>query len=685
MSDLVWLIPLCPLLGLLINAVTGWKSSGNRPGIIASAAVGLSFALAIALFVELLRLPAAERLVEVHLFRWISTTALSTEIGFQIDPLSMVMILVVTGVSFIIHIYAIGYMHGDRGFNRFFIFLNLFVFSMLILVMANNFLMMFIGWEGVGLCSYLLIGFWYEDNDNAYAGRKAFVVNRIGDFGFLLAIFLIFTTFHTLDFTEVFSKVARLPMGAGILTAIALLLFLGAAGKSAQVPLYVWLPDAMAGPTPVSALIHAATMVTAGVYMVARANVIYTLAPAAAIVVAVVGAFTALYAATIGLTQFDIKRVLAYSTVSQLGYMFIGVGVGAFAAGIFHLMTHAFFKALLFMAAGSVMHALSNQTDMRSMGGLKEKMPRTFWTMLIGTLAIAGIPGFSGFFSKDEILWKAWSGIHGAWWLWLIGTLATALTTFYMFRLIFMTFAGKLRADETTAHHVHESPKVMTWPLIILAVLSVAGGYVGIPAALGGGNHFEHFLAPVFATSELLQEDAAAAQAARHGTVALPAGAAHTPESVAIAESGQRSSMLAESGHAAGGHEGGHSLELMLMAVVLLIVAASLWLAWKFYGNESDLPARTARKLNRVYKLVFNKYYVDEFYEAAIARPLRWLSESALWRFVDTRIIDGSVNGLAALVGAGARALSAVQTGLVQNYALAFVVGVIALLFYLFV
>ena len=676
MFDLVWLIPLFPLLGVLINAATGWKNAGNRPGIVASAAVGLSFAVAVALFFELLGLPAAERLVEVHLFKWIATGSLATEIGFQIDPLSMVMILVVTGVSFIIHIYAIGYMHGDRSFNRFFIFLNLFVFAMLILVTANNFLMMFIGWEGVGLCSYLLIGFWYEDDYNAYAGRKAFVVNRIGDFGFLLAIFLIWGTFGTLNYSEVFSQAAMLPMGAGILTAIGLLLFVGAAGKSAQLPLYVWLPDAMAGPTPVSALIHAATMVTAGVYMVARANVIFTLAPVAATVVAVVGALTAIFAATIGLTQFDIKRVLAYSTVSQLGYMFIGVGVGAFAAGIFHLMTHAFFKALLFMAAGSVMHAMSNHTDMRLMGGLKEKMPRTFWTMLIGTLAIAGIPGFSGFFSKDEILWKAWSGPHGAPWLWVIGAVAAAITTFYMFRLIFMTFYGKLRAEEKIAHHVHESPGVMTWPLIILAVLSLVGGYVGIPAVLGGGNHFEHFLQPVFAVSERLQAGGAAETAAAgHGT---GSAAELSPEALDAV-------IAASRGHAPAAHGADHGLELLLMGIVLILVLSSLWQAWIFYGKKSGLPDRTARALGGFYRLVFNKYYVDELYDAVIARPLLRLSESALWRFVDTRIIDGAVNGIAALVGRGARSLSRTQTGFVQNYALVFVLGAVVLLLYLLV
>ncbi len=642
MLEYSWLILVCPLLGLIVNLLFGWRKKGDLPGIIASTAVGGSFLLAVITFWELLRLPPDGRLVEITLFRWINVGALSTEIALQLDPLSMVMVLVVTGVSFIIHIYAIGYMHGDEGYTRFFIYLNLFVFAMLLLVTANNFLMMFIGWEGVGLCSYLLIGFWYGDHYNAFAGRKAFIVNRIGDFGFLLAIFLIYVTFHTLDFTSVLGQAAgRFQVGSGLMTAIALLLFLGATGKSAQIPLYVWLPDAMAGPTPVSALIHAATMVTAGVYMVARTHVIFTLAPAAAMVVAFIGALTALYAATIGLTQFDIKRVLAYSTISQLGYMFMGVGVGAFAAGIFHLMTHAFFKALLFMAAGSVIHALGNQNDMRNMGGLKDKMPITYWTMLIAALAIAGIPGFSGFFSKDEILWQAFSGPNGGMGLWLIGAIAAGLTTFYMFRLIFMTFYGAPRMDAKTAAHVHESPKVMTVPLIVLAVLSIIGGYVGIPAVLGAHNRFDHFLAPVFAQS----------QALRHSPAHLKAH--------------------------------GHSTELILMGIVLLVVLVSFWLAVQFYLRKTDLPQRVVQKIGGLYRLVFNKYYVDEIYERFFTTPLQRLSETALWQWIDTKGIDGAVNGVGLLARKSGNLLSRLQTGFVQNYALALVVGISIVFLYL--
>jgi NADH-quinone oxidoreductase subunit L len=641
MFEYSWLILLFPILGVLINTIFGLRLKGNGPGIMASAAVGLAFAVSIKLFFDVLQLPADQRLIENKLFTWIATAGLSTEIAMQIDPLSLIMILVVTGVSFIIHIYAIGYMHGDRGFARFFVYLNLFVSAMLILVTANNFLMMFVGWEGVGLCSYLLIGFWYENDYNAFAGRKAFVVNRIGDFGFLLAIFLIFGHFGTLDFTEVFSQAsAHFAPGSTMVTLIALLLFVGATGKSAQIPLYIWLPDAMAGPTPVSALIHAATMVTAGVYMVARANILFTLAPIALDVVAVIGAATAFFAATIGLTQFDIKRVLAYSTVSQLGYMFLALGVGSFTAGVFHLMTHAFFKALLFLGAGSVMHAMSNRTDMRIMGGLKQHLPVTYWTMLIGTLAIAGIPGFSGFFSKDEILWQAFTGINGHPLLWLIGLIAAAITTFYMFRLIFMTFFGTLRADHEISHHVHESPKVMTLPLVALAVLSVIGGYVGIPAILGGSNHFEHFLQPVFEASEKI----------RHQYSATAAG------------------------------HFSHSMEWGLMAAVLLITLASLYLAHLFYVRKTDLPAQVTQKIKGLYTLVYNKYFIDELYEGAVTKPLQSASNSFLWKIVDVKGIDGLVNGIGRFVANSGRALTVIQTGYVQNYALIFVLGVIALL-----
>lgn len=645
MLDYVWLIPLFPLIGVVINGFFGTKLSEKAIGIIGSSAIGLSFLVSLSLFPGLLDLPEHHRIFEYELFTWIAAGAFAVKVGFQVDPLSMIMLLVVTGVSTIIHVYSIGYMHGDRGIARYFTYLNLFVFSMLLLIMANNFLLMFVGWEGVGLCSYLLIGFWYENKEYAYAGRKAFIVNRIGDFGFLLAIFLIFVTFGTLNFTEVFTQAsANFSVGSGTMTAIALLLFVGAIGKSAQIPLYVWLPDAMAGPTPVSALIHAATMVTAGVYMIARANVIYTLSPTALMVVAIIGALTAIFAATIGITQFDIKRVLAYSTVSQLGYMVLGAGVGAFSAGIFHLMTHAFFKALLFLAAGSVMHAMSNNTDMRIMGGLKKHMPITFWTMFLATLAIAGIPGFSGFFSKDEILWFSFSSPYGSFWLWLIGTVAAGITSFYMFRLVFMTFFGKLRADEEIAHHVHESPKVMTVPLILLAVLSVIGGYVGIPAILGGGNHFEHFLHPVFAQSETIRN-------ATFGIAA--AGEAH------------------------------HEIEWTLMGIVLLISIASIGFAYLLYVKKPELPVTLAKKFGVVYKAVFNKYYVDEIYDFLVVRPIHKISDFLLWKFVDVKIVDGAVNGTGILVRTAGKHLRNIQTGFVQNYALVFVLGVVAILFFI--
>jgi len=564
----------------------------------------------------------------------------------------MVMMLVVTGVSFVIHVYSIGYMAGDRGFFRYFALLNLFVFSMLLLVMANNFLLMFVGWEGVGLCSYLLIGFWYESSYNAFCGRKAFVVNRIGDFGFILAIFLIFATFGTVHFSDVFRMAAeRYEVGSGVITAITLLLFVGAVGKSAQLPLYVWLPDAMAGPTPVSALIHAATMVTAGVYMVARMNVLYTLAPLSLKVVAVVGVATAFYAATIGTAQNDIKRVLAYSTISQLGYMFLGVGVGAFAAGIFHLMTHAFFKALLFMGAGCVMHALANETDIQKMGGLKKHLPITFWTFLLATLAIVGIPGFSGFFSKDEILWNSFASPYGGFWLWFVGAVTAGVTAFYMFRVLFLAFYGESRVASEHAHHIHEAPPVMTVPLLVLAVLSVIGGYVGIPPVLGGANRFEQFLHPVFEKSQIL---AGQALAQSHGLDAQSPGNSSPVE----------------------------SLEIFLMVLVFGVAVFGIGVAYLLYIKKPYLPRELAQRFRRAYQLVYNKYYVDEIYDAVIVRPIHRLSDYLLWRFFDTRIIDGLVNGVATFVGVCSRYLRTVQTGFVQNYALAIVIGVVALVLY---
>ncbi|HDL17865.1 MAG TPA: NADH-quinone oxidoreductase subunit L [Bacteroidetes bacterium] len=645
MLDYVWLVPLFPLLGVIFNTIFGWKLKEKVVGIIGSTTIGLSLLVSILLLLDLLKLPEHHKIFELTLFKWIAAGSFAAEIGFQIDPLSVIMMLVVTGVSFVIHIYSIGYMHGDRGFNRFFIFMNLFVFAMLLLVMANNFLLMFVGWEGVGLCSYLLIGFWYEDNNNADAGKKAFIVNRIGDFGFLLGIFLIFTTFGTIDFTDVFHKAAvNFHVGDGTMVAIALLLFIGAVGKSAQLPLYVWLPDAMAGPTPVSALIHAATMVTAGVYMIARTNVIYTLAPAALMVVAIVGALTAIYAATIGITQFDIKKVLAYSTISQIGYMILACGVGAYSAGIFHLMTHAFFKACLFLGAGSVMHAMSNNTDIRIMGGLRKYMPATFWTFLLATLAISGIPGFSGFFSKDEILWQSFSSSYGNFWLWILGAVAAGITAFYMFRLVFVTFYGKLRADEEIARHVHESPKTMTVSLWILAGLSVIGGFIGIPAIFGGGNRFEHFLEPVFEKSAAIRESA-----------------------------------MAVHGYAV---EQGHSLEWTLMGIVFAIVLLGIGLAYLMYIKKTDLPGLVSRRIKPVYQLVFNKYYVDEIYNALVVQPIKNVSDYLLWKFVDVKLIDGTVNGTGYLVRFAGRSLRTIQTGFVQNYALVFILGVVLLLLY---
>src|SRR5437660_264696 len=498
--NLIWLIPLFPAAGFVINGLFGKRMSKTMVGVIACTLVFISFIFSAGAVFQLLQLDSAHRSHTVKLYEWINAGPAHTsegplarfqvDWGFLLDPLSSVMILVVTGVGFLIHIYSTGYMHEEDGFYRFFAYLNLFMFSMLTLVLGNNYLMMFVGWEGVGLCSYLLIGYYFHKKSAGDAAKKAFVVNRIGDWGFSIGIRMIFATFGTIDFLQVGEKVREgVTSGAfhvsdPLFIAIALALFVGAAGKSAQIPLYVWLPDAMEGPTPVSALIHAATMVTAGVYMVARSNFIYQMAPQAMTVVAVIGAVTAFFAASIGLVQNDIKRVLAYSTVSQLGYMFLALGVGAFAAGVFHLMTHAFFKALLFLGSVSVIHAMHHEQDMRKMGAVRKYMPITYWTMFIGTLAIAGTPGLAGFFSKDEILWKAFSSKQGHILLWLIGAVVAGMTAFYMFRLLFMTFFGESRVDDHTEEHIHESPHSMTTHLIILAIVSIFAGYVGFPAWL---------------------------------------------------------------------------------------------------------------------------------------------------------------------------------------------------------
>ncbi|MBW1992627.1 MAG: NADH-quinone oxidoreductase subunit L [Deltaproteobacteria bacterium] len=611
----------------MINGLFGlfWKRVPKKlVGIIGSTVIGLSFALAVAIFLEFLQLPEAARHLEVVVYTWITAGAFSVPIGFLVDPLSLVMLLVVSGVSFVIHIYSIGYMYDDPGYSRYFSYLNLFVFFMLTLVGANNFLLLFVGWEGVGLCSYLLIGYWYEKKSASDAGKKAFVVNRIGDFGFLLGIFLIFWTFGTLNFREVFSLAAKYPVGSGVITAATLLLFVGATGKSAQIPLYTWLPDAMEGPTPVSALIHAATMVTAGVYMVARCSALYALAPFSLTVVATIGALTAIFAATMGMAQFDIKRVLAYSTVSQLGYMFLACGVGAFVTGIFHLMTHAFFKALLFLGAGSVSHAVAGELDMRKMGGLKDHVPITYWTFLIATLAIAGIFPFAGFFSKDEILFHAL--MDGNYFYWGIGTAAALITAFYMFRAVYLVFYGPSRVDPHVAHHIHESPPVMTIPLIILAVLSTVGGFVGVPI-IEGGHKFKEFLLPSI-----------------------------TPVT----------------------HHVGHppvTLEMGLMALSLTVAAIGIYIAYKFYILNPDLPGWLAEKFRVPYDLIYNKYYVDEIYDTIVVEPVK-TGSTLLWLQVDDKVVDGAVNGSAGTVAWLSAHLRHLETGFLQNYALAIVLGV---------
>lgn len=639
MSSL-FLIPLFPLIGVLVNGFFG-KRLGDKPvGWIGSGVIGLSFLISLKAVINLTALPAGDRTVIQTLYTWVAAGFLSVDVSFLLDPLSAVMLLVVTGVSFVIHIYSIGYMRGDTGFARYFTYLNLFVFSMLLLVLGNNYLVMFVGWEGVGLCSYLLIGFWFHDQEKASAGRKAFIVNRIGDFGFLLGMFLILVTFGSLDFQTVFQGAEKMPVNAPVMTAITLLLFVGAVGKSAQLPLYIWLPDAMAGPTPVSSLIHAATMVTAGVYMVARNNLLYALSPTAMLVVAVTGAATALFAATIGLAQNDIKKVLAYSTISQLGYMFIAVGVGAFGAGIFHLMTHAFFKGLLFLGAGSIIHAVSGEQDMRWMGGLRRRLPVTFWTFFAATLAIAGVPGLSGFFSKDEILWAAFSSERGHILLWLTGFLTAGLTAFYMFRLVFLTFFGPSRVKPEVDRHVHESPAAMTGPLIILAVLSVIGGYIGIPHALRGANHFERFLHPVFSRA--------------HET--MTTGDAH---------------------HAL-------STKYLLMACSVGIALLGIATAYVMYLKNPGLPDRLASRTKGLYTLILNKYYVDEIYEAVIVNPCVKLAEG-FWKVFDVGVIDGAVNGVADLIQGGSDRLRKIQTGFVQSYALSIVLGIVMILaFYIF-
>ncbi|MGB8985009.1 MAG: NADH-quinone oxidoreductase subunit L [Candidatus Sulfotelmatobacter sp.] len=651
----LWLIPILPLAGAAINGFFGKRSSRQAITAIALFFSGAAFAMAlwVAMRFSSLSLPYHE-----YFAHWIRSGSFNVDFAFYLDQLSLVMLLVVTGVGFLIHVYSVGYMWDDPSYYRFFSYLNLFMFFMLTLVLAANYLMMFIGWEGVGLASYLLIGFWFTKDSAAAAGKKAFVVNRIGDFGFLIALFLLIKHFGSLNFDHVFQSV--LPMGAekseaGLLTAIGILLMVGACGKSAQIPLYIWLPDAMEGPTPVSALIHAATMVTAGVYMVYRSHVIFERAPIALTVVAIIGTLTAFFAATIGIAQTDIKKVLAYSTVSQLGYMFMACGVGAFSAGIFHLMTHAFFKGLLFLAAGSVIHAVGGEQDMRKMGGLRKKIPWTFWCMTAATLAISGIPGFSGFFSKDEILWRSY---QASWAYWLVGVVTALLTSFYMFRLWFMTFFGEYRGEAEAEHRpgshsasdahaghghggIHESPRVMVIPLVILAVLSVVGGYVGVPGSLGGNNLFDKFLGPVF-----------------HGS----------------ARGNAQPSAVDEKGAAEKETEGpepktGVSTELMFTGISVVAAFLGLGLAWQLYYRRPELPNKIATSMGGMYQTLVHKYYVDELYGAVFVKPLISFSTRVLWQGVDQKIIDAAVND----AGDGAKRVSDevrhMQSGNIRSYA----------------
>jgi NADH-quinone oxidoreductase subunit L len=623
--NLVWLVPLIPFLGFLINGLGRNTLSKNTIGFIGSAAVFLSFVLSVAIFMALGA--DAEKSHEVFLFDWISAGQLHIPLSFLIDPLSSIMLLIITGVGFLIHVYSAGYMHDDEGYGKFFSYLNLFIFFMLLLVLGSNYIVMFIGWEGVGLCSYLLIGFWYSNNNYASAAKKAFVMNRIGDLGFLIAVFLIFNTFGSLEFKEVFPKAATLVSGETSIVLITLCLFIGACGKSAQLPLFTWLPDAMAGPTPVSALIHAATMVTAGVYMIARSNVLFDLAPVIQQLIAIIGLATALLGALIALTQTDIKKVLAYSTVSQLGYMFLGLGVGAYDGAFFHVITHAFFKALLFLGAGSVIHAMHHAQDMRHMGGLRKKLPVTFITMLIGTIAIAGLPPFSGFFSKDEILAHVYEQNKL---MWAIGVLTAFLTAFYMFRMLFLTFYGSYRGTHHAEEKIHESPKSMTIPLIILAVLSAIGGIIGIPESLGGTHWLSHWLSPV------INHHAAA------------------PD---------------------------HATEYMLMAITVVGVIISIFIAYSRYIKSLHIPLPEEGKRPALTNLAYNKFYFDEIYDAVIRKPLDVLS-SFFYKVMDTKIIDGIVTGLGRSTNEASKGLRLVQSGNVGFYIFMMVVGIISMLLY---
>jgi NADH-quinone oxidoreductase subunit L len=672
MLEFIWFIPAFPLLGAAIQFFVGRRLSNRAVSVISVGLPGISFIWAVGCFLEFLRLPeSSHHLFSKHLYTWLpmgafhlsngSVANLNIIVGLQLDPLSCVMVLVVTGVGLLIHIYSTGYMAHEGGYYRFFGYLNLFMFSMLVLVLADNYLMMFVGWEGVGLCSYLLIGFYFLRKSASDAGKKAFIVNRIGDAAFMLGMMTIVVTFGTLDFHQVAesARSGAFAVGTPVITTICVLLFIGATGKSAQIPLYVWLPDAMEGPTPVSALIHAATMVTAGVYMVARSNALFALSPEALAWVAGIGAATAIWAASIALVQNDIKRVLAYSTISQLGYMFLACGVGAFAAGVFHLMTHAFFKALLFLGAGSVIHAMGGEQDMRKMGALRSKIPTTYWTMLVAACAIAGLPPLAGFVSKDEILWQSFAGPYGHTILWAVGWLTAGMTAFYMGRLIFMTFWGESHVSHDAEHHLHESPRPMLIPLQILAVLSIVGGFIGWPKLLLGGEWFEKFLEPVF-----------------EGNPAVPM------------------------------HTTAHGMESFLMVFSVVTALVGIAVAYRLYVQSPALSDRIAAAFSGVHRVLLHKYYVDEIYDALFVNRVKNLGN--LLAAVDLGVIDGGVNGAGWLTRFSSKISMAwdkyivdglvnvlayvtkllswparvIQTGVVQNYAWFITMGVLVFILY---
>ena len=690
------LIFLLPFVGFLVNAFFGRVLPKSISGTLACVAIGGSFVISVMAVLALVN--SGQLTIEQNLFMWLPSGDLQLPFALRLDSLSSVMILVITGIGSLIHIYSIGYMHEERPseYARYFSYLNLFAAFMLVLVLGANFPVMFVGWEGVGLCSYLLIGFWFTKPSAADAGKKAFVVNRIGDFGFILGMLLIFVTFHTLDFREVAAAVSTLSpetAGMGVITLATLLLFVGATGKSAQIPLFVWLPDAMEGPTPVSALIHAATMVTAGVYMIGRNAELFSHAPMTLAIVAGIGIATALLAGTIGLVQNDIKRVLAYSTVSQLGYMFLAMGVGAYAAGIFHLYTHAFFKALLFLGSGAVIHALAGEQDLRNMGGLKKHLPITYWTFLIGALAIAGVPLLSGFFSKDEILFRTFIGEQtpGHRVMWALGVLTSLLTATYMFRLVFLAFHGERRVAPSGAHHaaesdvapaahghapahghatahghaahghgLHDAPPTMAVPLIVLALGSILAGYVGVPHALGGSNRIERFLEPSFETHA----------ASTHESTATTGGVEPGVQPI----SSQHTETSAD--------EHLERTELMLMGISSGVAIAGILIAVYFWLRNPGAAAAMASRLRPIYTLLYNKYYVDELYDTLLVQPIKQLSIKGLWRGADAILIDGAVNGVGTVVHTTSTALRRLQTGSVRTYAAAIFVGVVLMLGY---